>query len=447
MVKIFPLSLNAIEHYMLADDSADYTRCFFIAVRLNERLDESRLIAAIDSATKRHPLLRALVAYDGDRPKQWVECHDPRYPIDGQAGSAASSGDYEQVIPPIDLRRQSGLRFQLRREAEGDALCVEFHHACTDGLGAVQFVGDLLAAYGTEAGAAQSTFPPLDEQLLATRDSLGLTGWRRPLRWLYGSLGWLGAIEFLAHRPAPLGKLPAASASPGNRASGFCWRALTAEESWAVILAAKHDGVTVNDLLMRDVFVALQEFIERHWPARTRDHKRIMVPTNLRVAGDERMPAANVVAMINLDRRPHRWTDRRRMLRVLHWELTAVKRLRLGVVFVQILHTLQTLFGSLRSFLPADRCQATCVVSNLGPVFPTIGTEVIRAIEFYPPIRPLTSAAFGVATHGGRIMLSLHYDASALSAEEGAELIDRVIDHLRENVVATESESVLAPAN
>ncbi len=441
----FPLPLNAIEHYMLADDSADYPRCFFIVVWLRERLEESRLGDAIEVATRRHPLLRAQVEYAGDRPKRWRACHDPRYPIQWNVESSELSGDDQQVLSPIDLRCQPGLRFSVSRDEEGDVLGIEFHHACTDGLGAIQFVGDLLAAYGTEAGAAQSTLPPLDEHLLASRDSLGLTGWRRPLRWLYGSLGWLGAIEFLAHHPAPLGKLPAASESRGNRASGFCWRALTEEETSAVIRAAKQDRVTVNDLLLRDVFIAIQEFVECHWPARSRDHKRIMVPTNLRVAGDERMPAANVVAMINLDRRPHRWTDRSRMLRVLHWELTAVKRLRLGVVFVQILHTLQMLFGSLRPFLPVDRCQATCVVSNLGPVFPTIGTEVIRAIEFYPPIRPLTSAAFGVATHGGRLMLSLHYDAAALSAEEGAELIDLAIGQLRASVRATDSESVLVP--
>ena len=42
-MSVLPLPLNAIEHYMLADDSADYPRCFSIVVDLREALDESRL--------------------------------------------------------------------------------------------------------------------------------------------------------------------------------------------------------------------------------------------------------------------------------------------------------------------------------------------------------------------------------------------------------------------
>jgi hypothetical protein len=115
----------------------------------------------------------------------------------------------------------------------------------------------------------------------------------------------------------------------------------------------------------------------------------------------------------------------------LHLELTAVKRLRLGVIFVLILETLHKAFGSLHRFLPTDRCQATCVVSNLGMVLPNVSGRLIRRIEFFPPIRPLTAAAFGVVTFAGQMTISLNYDAAALSAEQGAELLDGVIRRLQ----------------
>jgi hypothetical protein len=113
-----------------------------------------------------------------------------------------------------------------------------------------------------------------------------------------------------------------------------------------------------------------------------------------------------------------------------------VKKLRLGLIFVQILHTLQTLFGSLRRFLPADRCQATCVVSNLGPVFAGIAPGLVRAVEFYPPIRPLTAASFGVSTYNACTTISLHYDAIALTADQAGELLSRFMQRLRDYELA-----------
>jgi NRPS condensation-like uncharacterized protein len=419
---------------MLADDSANYPRLFFLVVQLKEALDEGRLTAAIDVATRRHPLLRANVEYNGDRPQRWIECREPTYLIEWRN---AESGR-ERVVEPIDLRNEPGVRFAIERGADGDALAVEFHHASTDGIGALQFIGDLLTLYTN--GGRSDGLPPLDPTRLATRDCFGLTGWRRVIRWLYGTVGWLGAIEFLLHRPAPLGRIDAVS----SRASGFCSRTLTSAETTALLRNAKDEHATVNDLLLREMFLSMQSHLDLHWPDRSRSHLRIMVPTNLRAAEDAALPACNVVAMINIDRRVYRWTDHSKLLRVLHRELAAVKRFKLGVVFVQLLHVLQTLFGSLRRFLPADRCQASCVVSNLGVVLRETETEAIRSVEFYPPIRPLSAAAFGVATLNGELTLSLHYDAAALTAEEAAELLDGVTAQIRTSTGSISSGAVAA---
>jgi hypothetical protein len=167
----------------------------------------------------------------------------------------------------------------------------------------------------------------------------------------------------------------------------------------------------------------MQSVVEQHWPERASGHHRIMVPVNLRTAEDACLPAANVVAMVNIDRRPQRWRDPARMLRVLHWELALVKRLRLGIIFVTLLAQLDTLFDSLRRFLPRDRCQATCVASNLGVVLTGVSSELVERVEFYPPIRPLTAAAFGIATHDGQLTVSLHYDAAALTSAQAGELL------------------------
>lgn len=438
-MSVFPLPLNAIEHYMLADDSADYPRLFRLVIRLRANVDEARLATALESAAGRHPLLRAGVECDGDEPRRWIERQDSRIKIDWARGVREPGLILEEEVAPIDLRDDPALRVRVDRACDGDVLTLEFHHAAVDGLGAMQFVEDLLLYYACAPAVVEARLRELDQTRLATRNSFGLTGWRRPIRWLYGSLGWIGAVEYLLHRPVPVG-FAKEEGSDEPRKSGFLWRALDESETRWLRSATRHDDVTLNDRLVRDVFLALQEWFELNAPEQRRRHKRIMVPTNLRAEADLVLPAANVVAMVNIDRKPHHWKSPLRMLRVLHWELSIVKQLRLGVIFVQILGVLQRLFG-LERFLSRERCQATCVVSNLGIVLPKFTNDLVCGVEFYPPIRPLTTVAIGATTCGDRLNLSLHYDAAALTAEEATWLLDRLCAHL------TEGETSLLPVH
>jgi hypothetical protein len=424
---------------MLADDSADYPRLFRLVIRLRTILVESRLIEAVESAIARHPLLAALIECDGEEPKRWIERHDSGCQITWRREIREPGALHEEPLTPIDLRSERALRLCVDKALDGDVLTLEFHHAAVDGLGAMQFVEELLHFYASAPDIVAGKLRELDEARLATRDAFGLTGWRRPIRWLYGTLGWLGAVEYLLHRPSPLGQALEAGESDA-RNSGFVSRALSEAETRWLVSAARHDDVTVNDRLIRDVFLAVQEFVELQYPEQLRKHKRIMVPTNLRADDDDVLPAANVVAMINIDRRPHHWANPLKMLRVLHWELAAVKRWRLGVVFVQILAELQKVFG-LKRFLSRERCQATCVVSNLGVVLRQFSNDLVSGVEFYPPIRPLTAVAIGAATCGDQLQLSLHYDAAALSTEEATWLLERLCTHL------TEGETRLLPVH
>ncbi len=418
-----PLPLTDIEHYMLAEDSASYPCCFSIVLRLSERIDAAALREAIAIATGRHPLLCAHLEYEYGTVRNWIAApsagHDIQWRDDVSAANTA------RPPRPIDLRKQLGVRFEVETGTDQDTLRVEFHHACTDGIGAVQFLSDLLIAYRQARGATESRLPAIDASRLTHRDQYGLRGWRRLTRLFYGTFGWLGAIEFFTHRPVPLGQTSEDAGEPAARHSGYCFAALSPEQSASLLAAAKQQRVTVNDLVIRDLFLSVQEHVAKHQPDLANKHKRVMVPTNLRVAGDEQTPATNIVAMINLDRRPGNWKHQRRLLRVLHWEMAAVKRMRLGLTFVQIVGAFRKWFGSLRPLLPLDRCLATCVLSNLGRSPAAFDPQLVRAIEFYPPLRPLTSASFGLITHDGQVMCSLHYDQAALSSDLGAELLEQ----------------------
>ena len=98
---------------------------------------------------------------------------------------------------------------------------------------------------------------------------------------------------------------------------------------------------------------------------------RVMMPVDLRSPGDERLPATNVVAMVNLDRRPGWIGNWRRALRLVSWETWFLKRFRFGLSFIRGLAVCERLPGGLGMFCRPDCTYATAVLSNLGKVFET----------------------------------------------------------------------------
>ena len=105
---------------------------------------------------------------------------------------------------------------------------------------------------------------------------------------------------------------------------------LEAEELQRLSAAAADSQVTVNDWLLRDFFVAVDDFRARHQAAAARDWIRFSVPMNLRQAADSRLPAANVVSMIFLDRTPAQIADPAGLLRSIHEEMDLIRRRQLG---------------------------------------------------------------------------------------------------------------------
>jgi hypothetical protein len=149
------------------------------------------------------------------------------------------------------------------------------------------------------------------------------------------------------------------------------------------------------------------------------------------------------VCMVNIERRVHRWKDPGRMLRIVSWEMSVVKRLRLGVTMLRIIQLVERITGSLKVLVPPDRCLASCVLSNLGAPLresPLAGADgrikagnvELEEIELLPPVRPLTSAGFGAATLGGRLTVSLLADGRTLGRDGGEEMLALYVRRLSE---------------
>ena len=193
---------------------------------------------------------------------------------------------------------------------------------------------------------------------------------------------------------------------------------------------AKEYGVTLNDLVLRDLFLTIDQWRKENGWERLDGWTRLAMPMNIRVAWHEKMPAANAVSFVFLDRRKRDLQDAGQLLREIHQETEWIKTHDQRYVFLLSLKACKYLLGGMRWMLTSRKCRSTCVVSNLGRVlenlpFPRnaagnyeLGSAELYQVDAAPPIRPRSLLSFSVLTYGSRLRLCLRYDEHFLSLSQ-----------------------------
>ena len=401
--------------------------------------------------------MRAIVADRGRRRPEWIAASI--LPLLHWASDSLS--DRLPATPPIDLTREPGLRAWVSADSRQSAMILQLHHAVCDGKGVLQFVDDFLHCYARAAdrGYRQIELPSRDEALLQKRGTFGLTAGKL-LKMLPAQLsGLIGAGQFLLRQPVPLvandggvehsleQRLP--DPVPAVRVGR-----LDTEQLRRLSAAAADRRVTVNDWLLRDFFLAVDDFRRRHDAPGKKDWLRISVPINLRQPGDERMPAANIVSMVFLDRNASQCADPSELLRGIHDEIALIRRRRLGFTFIWSLHALRALPGRLAGRVGKGRCEATSVVTNVGRVLvdstlPSRGGKLAAAnllledVEFFAPLREGTVATIVLLFYAGGLNICLQFDGRRITAAQADDLLATYLRTIRDSIGAW----VAAPHN
>jgi NRPS condensation-like uncharacterized protein len=438
--QLFPLPLTHFETYMLADHRPEYPMVFYVRLKFTGPLNRAKFMVATATTLGRHPLLRATVRSIKGR-LCWILW-------DGASQCTWDSEDRAESllpVPPLDLFAVPGLRMQVSRDAEHDHVLLEFHHASCDGIAAMQFIEDLLIAYHAEHGIVEPNSPPrfaLDPQSLNQRSRLGMSFWRRLRRApLVVTTVW-GLVEFFINRPMALvaPQMPA----PEEVGPGLASHAFGSLQLASLRSIARSLGVTINDLLVRDLLSTVADWNTRHQPGPRPEMLRITVPVNLRELSDASLSATNVVSMIFIDRRPENFTSPTKLLRSVVRDTWLIKRFRLGLIFVWVTMWLCRCPPLMRRMLAGRHCMSTAVLSNLGVQLDNTplpkrqgrilaGNVMLDQIEFFPPLRPFTRIAVGVVTYGGELNIAMHYDRRSLAVAAG----DSLLQDFRECVAST----------
>ena len=178
----------------------------------SETLSNSRLVHRNDRCSMlgeghclcgtRHPLLLCTLDLSA-RSARWV------IPMTPAIGWKWNQGTWQDSPFPQawDLRSESGLRIWAYQDGDSAEMCLEIHHACSDGLGIRQFLRDVFVAYDHF-----SRFPdkPLKLPALSFERIKQRGDFRRPAprmtlarRRLGKRLSVLTTSIFVVHRPLP----------------------------------------------------------------------------------------------------------------------------------------------------------------------------------------------------------------------------------------------------
>ncbi len=186
---------------------------------------------------------------------------------------------------------------------------------------------------------------------------------------------------------------------------------------------------------MRDLFLALARWREKNGLADDA-WLRLMVPINMRTPGDRRLPAANVVSTVFLDRRISDARDPDVLLNGINRYMEDIKRHDFGLAWLLALPLLQLMPRAWEKLRRSKRkCLYSALLTNIGPVLAgsplprsdrrlIVGDLTLEDIEFVPAARPLQCLGIAVSNYAGRMSLGMRYQSGVFTAEQAQQVLD-----------------------
>ena len=429
-----PLPLTPWEMMMHAEDQPDYPMISVIELNFSGGVERHAMNAALHSALARAPLLRACIRERPLRRPQWIlaeelpEIHwmEAGTPLAGEFGAR------------IDLQAQAGIRIWARHDAQRVDFHLELHHCCCDGVGVFQFIEDVLVDYANRTAIDGPALPlrRLDAGALKSRGN-HLAKSDGPRQWL--SKPFLTAREgynFGFRRPRPL-----AADSPADTDGPAVEAFLVFRDDGGLLRrlrqAAAQLKVTLNDLLLRDLFLAVRQWNAAAGREESDDVIKIAMPCNLHAPAHAATPAANIMSYAFLTRRAPQLEDQAKLLGGIRQETESIRDTNAALCFLGVLGLASRVPGAMKFVSDLRACFATAVLSMLGDPtrgffarFPrcdgrlVVGNLVLDGIAAWPPVRPHTAAGLVVSTYADRLTIALKRDRQTLSGADATKFLD-----------------------
>ncbi|WP_437185187.1 hypothetical protein SH668x_002284 [Planctomicrobium sp. SH668] len=304
-------------------DDAAHPPVFRVLMRFQGQPDRENLTQAFNRAIVRQPLLTSIVAEDS-LGLFWKRA-DSIPEIQWHVGGLSDAQVSELPIAAINIREEAGVRCQVWQVDGGITILIDVHHACCDGQGARQLLGEWFGTYqqliGLIPGELKQTtlrFDALSQRHVYRKPSPPIGFWEG-LRNLY--LTVRGKTITLNPR------------FPAVQPSEIQFERCFSEEETAQIRGQlKKNNVTINDVGLAAAFTV---FAESYPELMHRGRVMILHPIDLRWPSDLRTPACNRVGIAYLRRKVSEIKNEPALLAGIRDEMKYIKNRYVGAEFLR----------------------------------------------------------------------------------------------------------------
>lgn len=430
-----------MEEYLFVDNRPSHPLDFFLRLHFEGPLDSDQVIAAFRDTLQLHPLLDATIQQNRGRPFWQRRAELPLVQVQSNTTSKAACDS------SIDITLEAGCRLSILAQQNKATLQFQFHHAATDALGGLEFIGDVLRNLA-RANSIDVPQPERDVQELRNRHHCGYPDaslWekiRKQAHAIYLTR------EFLGCRVSPVVSHQPNLDQPrlDEDALRDIQHRLTVEETFHLQQAAGKSGVSVNTLMLRDAFVSLDEVRRDQADYCCDDFIRIAIPGNMRVREtSHKIPAANFFSMTFPAANGLQSQDASALLNRIQQEISNARTEYYFATFLFGLKVARKIPGGLKRILKPDKCQASLLLTNVGHVFhdtPILNAEGfvevagcrLETIDFVAPMRPHQSISLALHQYAGRQSINLSYDPRVHNDAQAHVMLDAYVKQLQQSI-------------
>lgn len=425
------LPLTSFERSLLGHDTAETPAVFRVLMRFDGPVDRTALTQAFQTAIARQPLLLSRIAGTGMQ-RVWKRIGTLPVLLWQPPGLTADQISRLEV-DPIDIATSCGLRARIWEIEGGITILLDFHHACCDGQGARQFIGEWFGLYEQLLKHEPLQLAPQEPERLKQRgyyrqphEPIGLF---EGLRNLYLTLK--GRTVLLPLRKESL---------PGEQLSNIGERPLSIEQTSLLRSNLKANRLTLNDV---GLAASITTFASRYPEVAHRGYITVLHPIDLRWPSDLKTPACNRVGLTFIRRRIRDCRDLTGLLNSLREQMQYIKHRYVGAEFLRGLDLAEGIPGVLPTlerwgwFRPT--LQFTCLGDTTRAIhyrFPLNDGVIdfhglrLNRISGFMQLGPYVPVSIAACETNQRLTLTVRSNPRYVTADENERFADLFVEQL-----------------
>ena len=451
--------MTSMEKLHWFDRNPQFPNFVFATLRFTARIDPEVARESLAIALQRQPLASMEPKQSGGR-WYWQPLEDQQ--LDGKRVfrsleldetdqvSAPTVGETDQDYVSYFLTL---INFSESKSADDTVSEVRFHshHAASDGVASIGLINDWLMVYNNlvAGNPAETGLVELDATSFQNRGVLGLLSWNflKCLPWQ--AIALFGAVKFIFRKTSEIvpESVPAETPKPFPAIVGAWVEADTLE---ADRRRANDNQVGFAAWCLTKCFVAIDSWSqEKVAPGSSTPQQkatslwRILLPISIRRRRDRDSVAANRTAIVQIDRQPP--AEEGELVafsQSIDYEINFIRRWQLEKMFLIVIRLASFSNSWLSKVANNPNSRGAAVFTHLGRPFKRamIHTNrlaksaqpdsLARPIDFdlAGPVRSGTPINISFARFDGRLKISLHYDAYAVSLGQANRLLATIVN-------------------